>query len=531
MSYNLTFNLDGGKMPSGYSTTYQIETGESITAVVGGFPIPERIGYTFTGWKLAWPSIGFEYIYDALTYTNNSWAHPTSSTDTDTFNYVADAEMVAQWERLSYALTFDAAGGIMPGGYLESYIVQSDEKFVDVIGGFPVPTKEGYRFKGWRNSSYAADFWTDGWGTQPFTYGKNITLVAEYDKLYTLEFDISEGQVSDSRTNVYKFTAGEKVVDVVGENYLELIRPGYKHKYWYSTSGLNSFSLTPDDWATATLPAKNITMYPQFYAVTTLTFDPGDGTMPEGFPLQWTILQNHELSTQGMSYIPTPELDGHDFVGWFVYQEDLDWNCQLDLTFSNNSNADLTARARYVIHVDTPTPPTPPTEDINEEGEYTNMITINISFPAVLNWRPAVDDKVANICSMFVPNNSYVDTPAYEGTALDSNVEGWGKLNGLKPTDTGTTKLAWYGRAYDLAMKILDIVKENYEEWKKGVKENPESYGENPTFDWGSELQTAWDNADPTSVSFEVPSVDKLYWLQMADAMAKEGFETTVEVV
>ena len=53
------------------------------------------------------------------------------------------------------------------------------------------------------------------------------------------------------------------------------------------------------------------------------------------------------------------------------------------------------------------------------------MYTINIKYygPASESTTP-----VMPICPVYVPTGSYVDSEAYEGTAFDSNVEGWGKL-------------------------------------------------------------------------------------------------------
>lgn len=40
---------------------------------------------------------------------------------------------------------------------------------------------------------------------------------------------------------------------------------------------------------------------------------------------------------------------------------------------------------------------------------------------------------VAPICRLFVPNNCYADTPAYEGTVYDTNVDGFGHVEMVEP--------------------------------------------------------------------------------------------------
>lgn len=48
---------------------------------------------------------------------------------------------------------------------------------------------------------------------------------------------------------------------------------------------------------------------------------------------------------------------------------------------------------------------------------------------------PAVESIqfVNPICRLFVPENSYIDTPAYEGTVYDTNVDGFGKIDLMEP--------------------------------------------------------------------------------------------------
>lgn len=41
------------------------------------------------------------------------------------------------------------------------------------------------------------------------------------------------------------------------------------------------------------------------------------------------------------------------------------------------------------------------------------------------------DQKVLPICALFEPNGSYIDSPPYDGTVYDTNVEGYGQWEGL----------------------------------------------------------------------------------------------------
>ncbi|MBR5515853.1 MAG: leucine-rich repeat protein [Clostridia bacterium] len=80
-----------------------------------------------------------------------------------------------------YTLTLDTAGGTMPAGYSTTYTFTDDQLLNDVIGGYPVPTKSGYVFKGWKRGT-SSDLWETGWGTQPYTWGQDITVTAQWEE-------------------------------------------------------------------------------------------------------------------------------------------------------------------------------------------------------------------------------------------------------------------------------------------------------------------------------------------------------------
>jgi hypothetical protein len=48
----------------------------------------------------------------------------------------------------------------------------------------------------------------------------------------------------------------------------------------------------------------------------------------------------------------------------------------------------------------------------------------------------APDKVVADVCATYVPNNSYIDTAAYEGTVYDTNVDGNGVIKLPEPFAT-----------------------------------------------------------------------------------------------
>lgn len=110
-----------------------------------------------------------------------------------------------------------------------------------------------------------------------------------------------------------------------------------------------------------------------------------------------------------------------------------------------------------------------------------------------------------NICRVFLPNNSYVDSPVYtdgyanadevgDGNSYGksiyaTNVNGWGTLPGLVPMASTTVKFAEFQRAVNVAIEAKKAGTEN-----KGISFQVEGYQE------------------------------ELYWDQMAPHMVEQGF-------
>ena len=83
----------------------------------------------------------------------------------------------------TYVMTMDPNGGTMPEGYELKYYFYPQQRFQDVIGGYPVPTREGYTFYAWERVDYPHDHtWEGGWGTQPYTFDHDVTLRALWIK-------------------------------------------------------------------------------------------------------------------------------------------------------------------------------------------------------------------------------------------------------------------------------------------------------------------------------------------------------------
>lgn len=104
------------------------------------------------------------------------------------------------------------------------------------------------------------------------------------------------------------------------------------------------------------------------------------------------------------------------------------------------------------------------------------------------------------ICRLFAPNNSYIDTPAYEGTVYDTNVDGWGKIDLMEPYATTSFPFPVPLAQFKLAL-VGDAV-----------------------------LDEDGNDTGAKTVTFTVPTYMEAFWYKQADkALEGQGFTVTVE--
>ncbi len=170
---NMTVRFDSG---CGQSFPDKTVTFQST---YGSLPVPERTGYTFTGWykdaagklKVTETTYITEYAEEAVT-------------------------LYAGWKAKSYQVHFDCAGG-------ES-LRDAEAVFGAAFGKLPVPERKGYTFKGWKNP--------DGVLVDANTFlqtAGDVTLTAVWEKAK----ESTEGKTgkTDSEKN-QKPGAGKKTI-------------------------------------------------------------------------------------------------------------------------------------------------------------------------------------------------------------------------------------------------------------------------------------------------------------------------------
>ena len=122
--YKITYELDGGAFPTYVANPnyYTTDTGASMLLS------PQKNGYAFLGWTEG----------DSTELLENVALEKGS---------IGDRTFKANWKVVEYRISYDLDGGsISEASRIDSYTVE-DPDF-----GFPVPTKDGYSFMGWKDS-------------------------------------------------------------------------------------------------------------------------------------------------------------------------------------------------------------------------------------------------------------------------------------------------------------------------------------------------------------------------------------------
>ena len=116
---------------------------------------------------------------------------------------VTDLVLYAQWETLTYTVSYYSTGGT-------AVAARPNIPHDGVIEAEPQPTRTGYTFDGWHTKNGTADDdWEDPWVFGPSGTGTpvtgSITLFARWNpRLYTLHYDLNggSGTVPDSKVNI-----------------------------------------------------------------------------------------------------------------------------------------------------------------------------------------------------------------------------------------------------------------------------------------------------------------------------------------
>ncbi|MBQ4561398.1 MAG: InlB B-repeat-containing protein [Clostridia bacterium] len=289
-TYTLTFDLNSGTMPSGYSTTYKFKYGQTYASVIGGFPIPTRTGYSFEGWLHSASGTQF-----TDTWGNNYYALKANGT--------FEAVWTANKYRIKY---YDQGGETFSGthasGYPTTYTYSSSVTLKN-------PTKAGYTFKGWYTTADCSG--TKVTSLAAKSYLATIKLYAKWElNAYTITYkDYNAATFSGTHDPEYPtFHYYEYETRLLAPS-----KVGYTFLGWYLDKACTA---SPVSVLAANTYDANITVYAKWQANTyTINYyDPyGEdltGSLASGSPA------THTYGTA--TTLKNPTRTGYVFGGWFV---------------------------------------------------------------------------------------------------------------------------------------------------------------------------------------------------------------------
>ena len=132
VTYNITYDLDGGQFNSGvhelsYPSTYTVESGTlTMPLTLLSELLPHKDGYIFAGWT----GPGYDEPTKTIIIPNGSYG---------------DRTYTANWQRESYTISYKLVGGTLPPGQTNPTTYNVDTPTFTLVN----PTREGYDFLGW----------------------------------------------------------------------------------------------------------------------------------------------------------------------------------------------------------------------------------------------------------------------------------------------------------------------------------------------------------------------------------------------
>lgn len=197
-SHELTIDPNGGLYNGSNSvSTALVQTGTQLT-----IPNPVRAGYAFAGWDVEGSG-----TLSGTFYTQGN----------------GPCTLTAQWDVLTYTITYDANGGTgAPAN--QSYTYHSTES---ITLSSTKPTRTGYTFKGWSRNDPDATTATYSAGGSYRRWNTSCTLYAVWEEIVYKVYYVN-GSISDS-ANVYgpisvKHTATHTLL---GQSDIGFTKTGY----------------------------------------------------------------------------------------------------------------------------------------------------------------------------------------------------------------------------------------------------------------------------------------------------------------
>lgn len=161
-TYTVTFNLNGGTMDA---TQLQVTYDAYVS-----LPTPKKSGSTFSGWYCEGKKI-----------------------DSGEWNLTKDCTLDAQWDLITYTISYNLNGGTNASGNPSSYTAYDEFSLQE-------PTKTGYTFLGWSGNNVSET-------TKKVTIPKGSIGNRSYTAVwqansYTINYDADGGTINETVQNV-----------------------------------------------------------------------------------------------------------------------------------------------------------------------------------------------------------------------------------------------------------------------------------------------------------------------------------------
>jgi len=272
--YSISLDSNGGELSERNKKVY-------YGSNYGKLPVPTRSGYEFTGWFTS-PSGG-----DRVT-------------EVQTVKITENQTLYAGWEKQKNKLILDANGGLMTveEAVYDVYEMMTESK--GAVTGLPVPSREGYNFKGWYTAAKGGTVIANGTVIAAET---TVRLFAQWSGKpckVNLETDGGSG-------------VGASIEVVCGETYGSLPEPakdGFSFAGWYSAPA-GGDEITSD---TQVIKVTEHTLYARYRgAKRVLTYDANGGTVSSA--------GNDVYYQEPYGRLPIPSRNGYAFGGWYTQKE------------------------------------------------------------------------------------------------------------------------------------------------------------------------------------------------------------------
>jgi uncharacterized repeat protein (TIGR02543 family) len=286
------------------STTVLPDNTVTYGAPVGTLPaVPDRTGYTLTGWNTQKDGSGNSYDENTV-YTT-----------------LGNITLYAQWTPNVYTISFDTQGGAPESDYSVRYNV--------AVGNLPVPVRTGYTFGGWfTGKNGSGEPYT---GVTIYNRTDNIILYAKWTvNSYTVSFNANYiGGINPPDQNV--------TYDAAVGFLPSPARTGYTFKGWNTQANGDGITYSEDKIYTT---AGNTTLYAQWTINKyTLTFDAQGGNAAGAIEAVYNAVVSLPQSTR----------TGYTFNGWNTLKDGSGITYSATMQYTKDS--DVTLYAQWTVNV------------------------------------------------------------------------------------------------------------------------------------------------------------------------------------